>query len=116
MKIPIDNIILGSGLGDCTNVEGSLNITTRNIYFENLQPNCFYDFFLYMSNDIKEYDEDVFLKISKNTFNYLIITGELVTGAAVLFVILVFIFVKICCSAKHISQKHKFYHYNKIGA
>ena len=69
-----------------------------------------------MSNDIGEYDQDVFLKISKNTFNYFIITGEIVTGIALLFVILVFIFVKLCFSTKHKAEKHKFYQYNKIGA
>ena len=91
-----------TGVGQCQdfNTSGSLNISETMLSFENLRENCVFDFYLYVTNNLGEFDETVFMKVTKNTYNYILFTGEFISGVLLLFVISSLILMKMLFNAR----------------
>ena len=52
------------------------------------------------SEIVEEFDETVFMKVTKNTYNYVLFTGEFISGVLLLFVILSLILMKMLFNAR----------------
>ena len=105
-----------TGLGPCQyfTASGSLNISTTSVHFENLGKNCKFEFYLFVTNDVGEYDKAVFMKITKNTNNYILITGEIISAVLLVLVILSLIILKMLSNARKRIYLYTLNQYNPL--